>query len=174
MKEPYRLEGKKTMGYEIAEQLNWKLPDVILYPTGGGTGLIGMWKAFHEMKELGWIDNKFPRMIAVQSENCKPIVLAAAGKLENVMSYKGSATFANGLAVPTPFAYKLILKVIRDSFGTAIAITDEEIKNAMTEIAAMEGLFVCPEGAALLPALKKMITSGEIKNSESVLLLNTG
>ncbi len=174
MKEPYRLEGKKTMGYEIAEQLNWVLPDVILYPTGGGTGLIGMWKAFHEMKAMGWIDCKFPRMIAVQSENCQPIVLALAGKLEKVMEYQGSATFANGLAVPTPFAHRLILKVVRESSGTAIAISDAEIKMAMREIAASEGLLVCPEGAALLPALKKLLDAGEIRKSESVLLLNTG
>jgi len=174
MKEPYRLEGKKTMGYEIAEQLNWRLPDVILYPTGGGTGLIGMWKAFHEMKELGWIEGKFPRMVAVQSENCQPIVLANEGKLANVMGYKGNATFANGLAVPNPFAFKLILKVINESRGTAIAVMDDEIKMAMKEMAASEGLLVCPEGAALLPAMKKLLDRGDIKQTESVLLLNTG
>lgn len=174
MKEPYRLEGKKTMGYEIAEQLNWKLPDVILYPTGGGTGLIGMWKAFHEMKQLGWIEGKFPRMIAVQSENCKPMVLAFEGKIESAKDYKGKATFANGLAVPSPFAEKMILNVIKESKGNAIAITDEEIKAAMKDIASTEGLLVCPEGAALLPALKKLLESELIQPTESVLMLNTG
>ena len=174
MKEPYRLEGKKTMGYEIAEQLNWKLPDVILYPTGGGTGLIGMWKAFHEMKELGWITGPFPRMVAVQSANCNPIVQVFEGKLDTVKNYKGRATFANGLAVPTPFAEKMIMNVLRESGGTAISISDNEIKEAMKEIASLEGLLICPEGAALLPAMKKLMEEGEISRNETVLLLNTG
>lgn len=174
MKEPYRLEGKKTMGYEITEQLNWKLPDVILYPTGGGTGLIGMWKAFHEMKELGWITGPLPRMMAVQSANCDPIVQVLEGKLDTVKNYKGRATFANGLAVPTPFAEKMILNVLRESGGTAIAISDNEIKDAMKEIASLEGLLVCPEGAALLPAMKRLMKEGEISRNETVLMLNTG
>jgi len=174
MKEPYRLEGKKTMGYEIAEQLNWKLPDVILYPTGGGTGLIGMWKAFHEMKELGWITGSFPRMIAVQSANCNPIVQVLEGKLDTVKNYKGSATFANGLAVPTPFAEKMILNVLHESGGTALSISDDEIKSAMKEIASLEGLLVCPEGAALLPAMKILLDKGEIDRNETILMLNTG
>lgn len=174
MKEPYRLEGKKTMGYEIAEQLNWRLPDVILYPTGGGTGLIGMWKAFHEMKELGWITSRLPRMVAVQSANCNPIVQILEGKLDTVKNYKGSPTFANGLAVPTPFAEKMILNVLHESKGTAIAISDDAIKDAMKEIASLEGLLVCPEGAALLPAMKTLLDKGKIERSESVLMLNTG
>lgn len=174
MKEPYRLEGKKTMGYEIAEQLNWDLPDVILYPTGGGTGLIGMWKAFHEMKELGWITGAFPRMIAVQSANCNPIVQILEGKLDTVKNYKGSATFANGLAVPTPFAEKMILNVLHESGGTAVSVSDSEIKSAMKEIASLEGLLVCPEGAALLPAMRTLVDRGEIARSETVLMLNTG
>ncbi|MBX2941074.1 MAG: threonine synthase [Cyclobacteriaceae bacterium] len=174
MKEPYRLEGKKTMGYEIAEQLNWRLPDVILYPTGGGTGLIGMWKAFHEMKELGWITSRLPRMVAVQSANCNPIVQILEGKLDTVKNYKGSPTFANGLAVPTPFAEKMILNVLHESKGTAIAISDDAIKDAMKEIASLEGLLVCPEGAALLPAMKALLDKGKIERSESVLMLNTG
>lgn len=174
MKEPYRLEGKKTMGYEIAEQLKWELPDVILYPTGGGTGLIGMWKAFHEMKELGWISGTFPRMIAVQSANCNPIVQILEGKLDTVKNYRGNATFANGLAVPTPFAEKMILNVLSDSGGTGISIADDEIKKAMREIASLEGLLICPEGAALLPALKSLIESGDIDRTERVLMLNTG
>lgn len=174
MKEPYRLEGKKTMGYEIAEQMNWTLPDVILYPTGGGTGLIGMWKAFHEMRELGWITGPFPRMIAVQSENCKPILEVFEGRLDTVKKYVGNPSFANGLAVPTPFAEKMILNVLRESNGTVIAITDDELKMAMKEIASLEGLLVCPEGAALLPAMKSLLSSGIIKRTESVLMLNTG
>ena len=174
MKEPYRLEGKKTMGYEIAEQLNWRLPDVILYPTGGGTGLIGMWKAFHEMKELGWITSRLPRMVAVQSANCNPIVQILEGKLDTVKNYKGSPTFANGLAVPTPFAEKMILNVLHESKGKAIAISDDAIKDAMKEIASLEGLLVCPEGAALLPAMKALLDKGKIERSESVLMLNTG
>lgn len=174
MKEPYRLEGKKTMGYEIAEQLDWKLPDVILYPTGGGTGLIGMWKAFHEMKELGWITGALPRMVAVQSANCDPIVQVWEGKLDTVKNYKGSPTFANGLAVPTPFAEKMILSVLRESKGTAMAVTDDAIKAAMKEMASEEGLLVCPEGAALLPALKALLANGGIDRNGTVLLLNTG
>lgn len=174
MKEPYRLEGKKTMGYEIAEQLNWKLPDFILYPTGGGTGLIGMWKAFHEMKELGWIEGPFPRMIAVQSENCMPVVLTWEGKITSSKDYVGHPTFANGLAVPKPFAEKLIQNVLFESRGTTLAVSDSEIKSAMKEIASLEGLLICPEGAALLPALQKLLASGEIDRHESVLLLNTG
>ncbi|MCB0486852.1 MAG: threonine synthase [Cyclobacteriaceae bacterium] len=174
MKEPYRLEGKKTMGYEIAEQMNWTLPDVILYPTGGGTGLIGMWKAFHEMRELGWIGEKFPRMIAVQSAVCNPIVRTWEGKQTNSSAYKGDATFANGLAVPNPFAEKLILNVLHESSGTAVDVTDDEIKNSMKEIAANEGLLICPEGAALLPALKKLLAEGIIDHSEKILFLNTG
>lgn len=174
MKEPYRLEGKKTMGYEIAEQMSWKLPDVILYPTGGGTGLIGMWKAFHEMKEMGWIESKFPRMVAVQTDNCMPVVLMHKGELSTSKNYQGSASYANGLAVPKPFAEKLILKVLSESQGTAIAVSDVEIKEAMKEIASLEGLLVCPEGAALLPALKELIENGSIRKDESVLMLNTG
>lgn len=174
MKEPYRLEGKKTMGYEIAEQLAWELPDVILYPTGGGTGLIGMWKAFHEMRELGWIKGKLPKMIAVQSSNCNPVVLTHRGKQPNAKNYKGEPTFANGLAVPNPFAEKLILDVITESNGTALDVTDAEITVAMKEFSTVEGLLVCPEGAALLPALKRLIQDGQVQPAESVLLLNTG
>lgn len=174
MKEPYRLEGKKTMGYEIAEQMHWELPDVILYPTGGGTGLIGMWKAFHEMKELEWISGKLPRMIAVQSENCMPMVLSFEGKHKNASQYQGKPTFANGLAVPNPFAENLIMQTLHESHGTAIAISDAEIKAAMKEIASLEGMLICPEGAALLPALLKLIEQEEIDRSEKIVLLNTG
>jgi threonine synthase len=162
------------MGYEIAEQLGWDLPDVILYPTGGGTGLIGMWKAFHEMIELGWIQEKLPKMVAVQAENCQPVVEMFEGKRKTAADYKGKPTIANGLAVPNPFAEKLILQTLRESHGVAVAVSDEEIKSAASEIAAEEGLLVSPEGAALLPALRKLLASGFISREEEVLLLNTG
>lgn len=170
MKEPYRIEGKKTMGYEIAEQLNWELPDVILYPTGGGTGLIGLWKAFEEMLDLGWIAKKMPRMIAVQSENCQPVV-------ETFFSRKttlAKSTLANGLAVPFPFAHKQIQRVLQESSGTAIAVSEAEIVRSVKEIASLEGMFVAPEGAALLAALKKLLVSKEIDAGENILFLNTG
>jgi threonine synthase len=174
MKEPYRLEGKKTMGYEIAEQLDWTLPDVILYPTGGGTGLIGMWKAFDEMIGMGWIPDRRPRMIAVQAENCQPIVETWKGSQQDASNYKGRPTLASGLAVPNPFAEKMILKVLKESGGRPIAVSEGEIAASQREVARTEGVFVAPEGAALFVALKKMIDLGEIRSSESVLLLNTG
>jgi threonine synthase len=171
MKEPYRLEGKKTMGYEIAEQSGWQLPDVILYPTGGGTGLIGMWKAFHEMMALGWLGNKMPRLIAVQSENCKPVVDSF---FENKTPAPGKPTIANGLAVPHPFAHKLILQVLHETGGSAISVSEEEIVQGVKEIASAEGMFVAPEGGALLAALKKLIDHGQVHRDEQILLLNTG
>jgi threonine synthase len=174
MKEPYRLEGKKTMGYEIAEQLNWSLPDVILYPTGGGTGLIGMWKAFEEMLELGWITGRRPRMIAVQAENCQPIVETWNGNQPDASSYQGKPTLANGLAVPNPFAEKMILRVLRESGGRPIAVSEHEIVKAQKDVGRTEGLFVAPEGAALFVALERMIGLGEIRTNEKILLLNTG
>jgi threonine synthase len=174
MKEPYRLEGKKTMGYEIAEQLNWTLPDVILYPTGGGTGLIGMWKAFDEMIEMGWIPDRKPRMIAVQSENCQPIVETWNGSQPDASAYRGKPTLANGLAVPNPFAEKMILNVLKESGGRPLAVSEQDIVSAQKEVGKNEGLFVAPEGAALFVALRKMIGSGEIRTNEKVLLLNTG
>lgn len=174
MKEPYRLEGKKTMGYEIAEQLNWLLPDVILYPTGGGTGLIGMWKAFEEMIELGWIQGRRPRMIAVQAENCQPIVETWNGNQPDSSDYKGRPTIANGLAVPNPFAEKMILRVLKESGGRPIGIAEKDIVEAQKDVGRSEGLFIAPEGAALFVALRKMIGSGEIRTNEKVLLLNTG
>jgi threonine synthase len=170
MKEPYRLEGKKTLGYEIAEQLNWKLPDVILYPTGGGTGLIGMWKAFNEMIEAGWITNKLPRFIAVQSENCQPVVQAFNSK--NASNYE--STIANGLAVPFPFAHRLIQRVLHETDGWATAVSESEIIQGVKELAATEGMLVSPEGGALLPALKKLLATGEVNKEEQILLLNTG
>ncbi len=171
MKEPYRLEGKKTMGYEIAEQLKWKLPDVILYPTGGGTGLIGMWKAFHEMIEMGWIENKLPRMIAVQTENCQPMVeLFHFNEVKSVCT----STLANGLAVPTPFASRMIQQVLKESNGEALAVSDEEIVEATKSLAKQEGLLIAPEGAALTVALRKLIQNGTVGVESRTLLLNTG
>jgi threonine synthase len=174
LKEPYRLEGKKTMGYEIAEQLNWELPDVILYPTGGGTGLIGMWKAFSEMIEMGWIADKLPRMIAVQSENCKPIMETWLGHQENATLYKGKPTLANGLAVPNPFAEKLILQTLRESKGTVVTVTEREIIHHARKVATLEGLLMAPEGAALSAALVKCLNDGTVKREEQIVLLNTG
>jgi len=174
LKEPYRLEGKKTMGYEIAEQFNWQLPDVIFYPTGGGTGLIGIWKAFDEMEQLGWIGSKRPRMVAVQSESCDGIVKAFnAGHVVSDFT-DGGFTVANGLRVPKPYADKLILKLLRESGGKAITISDEEMIAAMKEIARNEGMLIAPEGAALWQAFKKLKSAGWINPEEKVLLINTG
>ncbi|MDR1225135.1 MAG: threonine synthase [Tannerella sp.] len=174
LKEPYRLEGKKTMGYEIAEQLDWNVPDVILYPTGGGTGIIGIWKAFDELEQLGWTGSKRPRMVAVQSDSCDGICTAFRQK-DARSAYKDSGfTIANGLRVPKPYADKMILQVLRDSSGNAISVGDADILAALRELASREGLFVAPEGAALWHAFKILSRSGWIKDSETVLLLNTG
>lgn len=175
IKEPYRIEGKKTMGYEIAEQLNWQLPDVILYPAGGGTGLIGIWKAFHEMISLGWITaEKLPRMIAVQAENCCPLVETWEGKQNNCVNYVGKASIANGLAVPNPFAENMMLEVLNESSGLPIAVSDQEMIAGVKEIAREEGLLISPEGAATWIALQKLVERGIIKLEEEILLLNTG
>jgi threonine synthase len=174
LKEPYRLEGKKTMGYELAEQFNWNLPDVILYPTGGGTGLIGFWKAFEELESLGWIGNKRPRLIAVQSSHCDSIVTAFHHKEPSAVAVDKGFTIANGLRVPKSFADKLILKILKSSKGTAVSVNDGEITTALKEIAKLEGMFVAPEGAALWAALKKLKAEGTISDSESVVLVNTG
>ncbi len=174
LKEPYRLEGKKTMGYEIAEQLDWKLPDVIIYPTGGGTGLIGMWKAFHEMIDMGWIAPTLPKMIAVQSANCQPLVQTWTGQQNNSKNYIGQATVANGLAVPNPFAEQMILDILRTSGGKPVTVAETEIAACMHSIAREEGILVAPEGAALLSALKGLLTENYISRDEHILLLNTG
>lgn len=173
-KEPYRLEGKKTLGYEIAEQYNWLLPDVILYPTGGGTGLVGIWKAFHEMMTMGWIGNKLPRMIAVQAENCCPIVKTWQGLQVNSKNYNGKPSIANGLAVPNPFAEDLIIETLHVSNGKAIAVSDVDMINAVKEIAKEEGLLIAPEGGALFKALLQLIDDGFIQRNEKILMLNTG
>ena len=174
LKEPYRIEGKKTMGYEIAEQLNWELPDVIIYPTGGGTGLIGMWKAFQEMIALGWIENRLPRMFAVQAENCQPIVQTWKGNQPNAKSYMGKPSVANGLAVPNPFGEDLILQVLKQSGGLPIAIPDEAMIQSVKQLAKDEGLLVAPEGGALLEAMLVLMRKEVISASEKILILNTG
>ncbi|SIT84601.1 threonine synthase [Pontibacter indicus] len=176
LKEPYRLEGKKTMGYEIAEQGNWQLPDVILYPAGGGTGLIGIWKAFKEMKQIGWLpeDIKLPRMVAVQAENCRPLVETFYGRQDNAQNYMGKPTIANGLAVPRPLGEQLMLQTLQESGGTAISISEQEMVEGLKELGTREGLFVAPEGAAVWMAARKLLDTGFIQYDEEILLLNTG
>jgi threonine synthase len=174
LKEPYRIEGKKTLGYELAEQLDWELPDVIIYPTGGGTGLIGMWKAFDEMEAMGWIGGKRPRMVTVQAEGCAPIVRAFEEGKRFADEFPNAATTASGLRVPRAIGDFLILDALRASNGTAVSVTDEELLAATREIGASEGLFCAPEGAACLPALRKLIAAGQVKTEERVVLFNTG
>jgi threonine synthase len=174
LKEPYRVEGKKTMGYELAEQFNWELPDVILYPTGGGTGLIGMWKAFDEMEKLGWIGDRRPRMVSVQAEGCAPIVHAFAEGASVGADIPNAHTVAAGLRVPKAVGDFIMLDILRKSGGAAVAVSDEELIGAVKEIGSAEGLFVAPEGAACLPALKKLLEQGAVNREESVVLYNTG
>ena len=174
LKEPYRVEGKKTLGYELAEQLGWRLPDVILYPTGGGTGLVGMWKAFDEMETMGWIGSERPRMVSVQAEGCAPIVRAFESGATHADEFRDAATVASGLRVPKAIGDFLILDALRKSGGTAIAVSDDELLAAVAEIGAKEGLFVAPEGAACLPALRKLIQRGDVDRNEEVVLFNTG
>jgi threonine synthase len=173
MKEPYRLEGKKTIGYEIAEQLNWQLPDVIIYPTGGGTGLIGMWKAFEEMQQLGWIKGKLPRMVVVQSENCAPMMhMYNSGKIPD--TFKPLPSLAYGLAVPFPFAKDLMMKVLLESDGTVVTVSEQEIENGIDEVASSEGVLLSPEGSSTYVAMQKLIEDGWIVEDETILLFNTG
>jgi threonine synthase len=174
LKEPYRVEGKKTMGYELAEQFDWQLPDVILYPTGGGTGLIGMWKAFDEMQQLGWIDSRRPRMVSVQSVGCAPIVKAYHEGDMFAAEFPNARTIASGLRVPKAIGDFLILDALHKSGGTALAVTDEELIAAVGEIGAAEGLFCAPEGAACLPALRMMIEQDLVAAGERVVIFNTG
>jgi threonine synthase len=174
LKEPYRLEGKKTLGYEIAEQLNWNLPDVIVYPTGGGTGLVGMWKAFDEMERLGWIGPKRPRMVSVQMEGCAPIVMAFEQGTEFAEPWQGAKTIADGLRVPAAVGDFLILRAIRDSGGTAVAVSDGDGMTGAEMIGRTEGIFACPEGGAVLAGYHKLLSKGWIKRDETVVLVNTG
>jgi threonine synthase len=173
LKEPYRVEGKKTLGYELAEQLNWELPDVILYPTGGGTGLIGMWKAFDEMEALGWIGKKRPRMFAVQAAGCAPIVRAFEEGEKTAAQFPEAHTIASGLRVPKAIGDFLILKILRESNGSAIAVDDEEMIRVTREVGSKEGLFVCLEGAACFAALKSLQRAGKITPGERVVIFNT-
>ncbi len=176
LKEPYRLEGKKTMGYEIALDLGWQLPDVILYPTGGGTGLIGIWKAIDEMQQLGWIARNAlrPRMVCVQAAGCAPMVKAFEEGRDRCEFFAGAHTIAAGLRVPKPLGDRLILRAMRESNGTAVAVSDDEMIAARAQIAAAEGIQACLEGAATVAALRKLIASGWVKPGERVLCLNTG
>src|SRR6184192_1515964 len=174
LKEPYRVEGKKTLGYELGEQLNWELPDVIIYPTGGGTGLIGMWKAFDEMEQMGWIGSRRPRMVTVQASGCAPIVTSFEAGKRFADEFPNAQTTASGLRVPKAIGDFLILDAIRASGGTALAVTDEELIAAIYEIGAAEGIFCAPEGAACLPALRKLMNEGSVKADERVVLFNTG
>src|SRR3979411_802524 len=174
LKEPYRIEGKKTMGYELWEQLDGKLPDVILYPTGGGVGLIGMCKAFDEMEEMGWIGSERPRMVAVQAEGCRPIVNAWEAQRATSEFFQNAATLASGLRVPGPLGDFLILRMLKQTHGTAVAVTDQEMLEAGKELASLEGIFAAPEGAATVSATRKLAASGWIKPEETVVLFNTG
>ncbi len=174
LKEPFRVEGKKTMGYEIAEQLGWKLPDAVIYPTGGGVGMIGMWKAFDEMQQLGWIDSRRPRMISVQATGCAPIVKAWEEHKRVSEAWKDAETIAAGLRVPKAYADYIVLDILKRSAGTAVAVTDDEIMEAFQSWAHDEGIFAAPEGAASLAAYNKLVTSGFLKPSDTVVLFNTG
>lgn len=172
LKEPYRIEGKKTLGYELAEQLHWELPDAVVYPTGGGTGLIGMWKAFDEMERLGWIGPKRPRMYSVQASGCAPIVRAFANGESSAPEFPNAHTLASGLRVPKAIGDFLMLKILRDSGGGAVAVDDAELLGAARHVGATEGLFVAPEAGACFAALK--ILQKEIARSERVVIFNTG
>ncbi|MDP9205709.1 MAG: threonine synthase [Gemmatimonadota bacterium] len=174
LKEPYRVEGKKTLGYEIAEQSEWILPDVIIYPTGGGTGLVGMWKAFDELQQLGWIGEKRPRMISVQAAGCAPIVRAFEAGARFAEEFENAATVASGLRVPKAIGDFLILDAVRESGGTAITVTDVELLEGALELGRTEGIFAAPEGGACVPALRKLLTRGDVKPDETVVLFNTG
>lgn len=174
LQEPYRAEGKKTMGLEIAMQLGWRMPDAIVYPTGGGTGIVGMRKGFEEMLELGWVEGPMPKFIAVQAEGCQPIVKAFHEGCDTAEPWPNPSTVGDGLRVPHPFADYLILRALRDTGGTALAVTDREMVDAMREMASTEGVLPCPEGAATLAALKRLVHDGTLGSEETIVLLNTG
>ncbi|MCG6921918.1 MAG: threonine synthase [Acidobacteria bacterium] len=174
LKEPYRVEGKKILGYEIAEQLGWKLPDAIVYPTGGGTGLVGMWKAFEELEQMGFIGSERPRMYAVQAEGCAPMVKAFSEGLEEAPFWEGAETHAHGLRVPKALGDFLILRALRESHGAGIAVSEEEILQGVREASSTEGLFVAPEGGACVAAARKLKASGHLSPDDSIVLFNTG
>ena len=173
-KEPYRVEGKKTMGYELAEAFDWDLPDLIVYPTGGGTGLVGMWKAFSEMESMGWIGAERPRMVCVQPEGCAPVVDALNKGDPRVTPCENAVTSAHGIRVPRVYADRLVLSAIRESDGTGIAVTEEALIAAQTELARKEGILACLEGAATLAGLRRLVDAGEVTSDERVVLFNTG
>ena len=174
LKEPYRVEGKKTMGLEVAEQLDWQLPDVIFYPTGGGTGLVGMWKAFQELEAIGWIGSKRPRMVCVQSEGCAPIAKAFHDGAETAEPWQNAQTMASGIRVPVAVGDILMLEALRESGGTAVTVSDAEIDAATRLTTQQEGIFVCPEGGATVAALQKLLQQGWVRPDEQVVLFNTG
>jgi threonine synthase len=174
LKEPYRIEGKKTMGYELAEHFDWELPDVILYPTGGGTGLVGMWKAFDEMEEMGWIGSKRPRMFSVQAAGCAPIVRAFDNGWDDAPEFENAHTVASGLRVPRAIGDFIMLDILRKSGGGAVAVADEEMIADTRVVGSAEGLFCAPEGAACFSALKRLIASGEVTPADRIVLFNTG
>lgn len=173
-KEPYRVEGKKTMGLELAEALEWELPDAILYPTGGGTGLVGMWKAFQELQEMGWLRGGMPRMIAVQAEGCAPIVRALESNAPRAERWEGASTDALGLRVPGAYADRLILKAVRESGGKGVTVSEEEIRTARGDLAREEGILACLEGAATLAGLRRLHAEGWSEDVQRVVLFNTG
>lgn len=174
LKEPYRVEGKKTMGYELAEQFGWELPDVVVYPTGGGTGLVGMWKAFDEMEQMGWIDSRWPRMVSVQAAGCAPVVRAFEAGAETATAWEDARTIASGLRVPSAVGDALMLKALRESEGTAVAVTDEELVEATHEMARHTGIFACPEGGATVAAIRRLRENGFVDKDDRVVLFNTG
>ena len=174
LKEPYRVEGKKTMGYELAEQMGWKLPDAILYPTGGGTGLIGMWKAFRELEEMGFVGTERPRMYAVQADGCAPIVKAFSEGREDAPMWENATTHAHGLRVPKAIGDFLMLRALRESHGAGIAVSEAEIIQGVKDASAAEGLFVAPEGGACVAALRKLKASGHLSPDDTVVAFNTG
>jgi threonine synthase len=174
LKEPYRIEGKKTMGFEIAEQMNWQVPDVILYPTGGGVGIIGIYKGLRELQELGWIGEKMPRLVAVQAAGCAPIVKAWEEKKAQSEFWQNSTTIAFGINVPKALGDFLVLEAVYRTNGCAVTVEDDEILRAQSSLASEEGVYVCPEGAATLPAAVRLLKDGWIRADESVVLLNTG
>jgi threonine synthase len=174
LKEPYRIEGKKTMGYEVAEQMDWELPDAIFYPTGGGVGMIGMWKAFDEMEMLGWIGSRRPKMVAVQAEGCQPVVRALEENQPRSTFFENAHTVAAGLRVPKPLGDFLVLQAVRESGGTALAVSDEEMLTAGVQLASEEGIYAAPEGAACVAAAEKLLASGFLKPTDRIVLYNTG
>jgi threonine synthase len=174
LKEPYRVEGKKTLGYELAEQLAWTLPDVVVYPTGGGTGLVGMWKAFDELEALGWLDARRPRMVSVQSGGCAPIVRAFERGERTATAWENAATVADGLRVPAAVGDAMMLDAIRASQGTALAVTDDELMDGANRMARTEGIFAAPEGGATVAAFVQLCARGWIRDGERVVLFNTG